>query len=45
MFVIALASALCLLFQLVDERRGLGSHRESREIRFTVQMPGSKLWR
>lgn len=43
MFIIALSSALCLLFQLMDEMRGLGNHGESREIRFIVQTPGSKL--
>lgn len=44
MFIIAFASALSLLLQLLDNRRGLGKHGESRKIRFTVQMPGNKLW-
>lgn len=43
MFIIALSSALCLLFQLMDETRGLGNHGESREIRFIVQTPGNEL--
>lgn len=44
MFIIILSSALCLLFQLMDEMRGLGNHGESRDIKFTVQAPGKKLW-
>lgn len=44
MFIIALSSSLCLLFQLMDETRELGNHGEGREIRFTVQTPGNKLW-